>query len=48
MLCKETEELMKQEIEITKQHIEKTNQKKIVLEIYKEKVKLPTKIIICF
>ena len=40
MLCKETEELMKQQIEITKQHIESTNQKKIVLEIYKEKVKL--------
>ena len=33
MLCKETEELMKQ-------HIESTNQKKIVPEIYKEKVKL--------
>ena len=40
MLCKETEELTKQQKEITKQHIESTKQKRIVLEIYKEKVKL--------
>ena len=33
MLCKETEELMKQ-------HIESMNHKKIIPEIYKEKVKL--------
>ena len=40
MVCKEMEETTKQQKEQTKQQIETTKQKQIVLEIYKEKVKL--------